>query len=274
MNTGSERNWEGDLYRLYDKRPNADSWQAETWHSDSWQTSFVDHADPGQPGWTTEAGRSGQAAPAPGGPGRALFGGPGADLYGSGFSSQGQSPDGGRGERPGGPSSGPLPGPQPAAPGSPRPAPPVSQSMPSISGSMPAISAQQGWGQQGWGEQGQGGEEMSEPGSLVRPYARTRGRTRTDYDLAIETLVSTSERGREQATFSTPEHRSICGLCAETRSVAEVSAHLRIPLGVVRVLIGDMAGLGLVLIHDSGMVSGDRPSMEFLERVLSGLRRL
>jgi hypothetical protein len=56
--------------------------------------------------------------------------------------------------------------------------------------------------------------------------------------------------------------------------VAEISAHLRIPLGVVRVLIGDMAGLGLVLIHDSGMVSGDRPSMEFLERVLSGLRRL
>ena len=114
---------------------------------------------------------------------------------------------------------------------------------------------------------------MSEPGSLVRPYARTRGRTRTDYDLAIETLVSTSERGRNAAT-STPEHRSICGLCMETRSVAEVSAHLRIPLGVVRVLIGDMAGLGLVRIHDSGMVAGDRPSMEFLERVLSGLRRL
>ena len=111
-------------------------------------------------------------------------------------------------------------------------------------------------------------------GSLVRPYARTRGRTRTDYDLAIETLVSTSERGRNQATQSRPEHRSISELCQEARSVAEVAAHMRLPLGVVRVLIGDMADTGLVLIHDSGMVVGDRPSMEFLERVLSGLRRL
>jgi hypothetical protein len=71
-----------------------------------------------------------------------------------------------------------------------------------------------------------------------------------------------------------PEHRSIAGLCLDTRSVAEVAAHLRLPLGVARVLIGDMAGMGLVLIHQSGMVVGDRPSIEFMERVLSGLRRL
>ena len=53
-----------------------------------------------------------------------------------------------------------------------------------------------------------------------------------------------------------------------------MAAHLRLPLGVARVLIGDMAGMGLVLIHQSGMVVGDRPSIEFMERVLSGLRRL
>lgn len=262
MNAGSERNWEGELYRLQQEgRPGSDSWQAEVWQSDSWQDAFVDQQ-------TQAQGRGGGArgVPAPAtedGQGRALFGGPGADLYGSGLSSHGRATGGDSGARPGGPGSGPVSGP---VPGAPRSAPPVSQSMPSISGSMPAISAQQ-QGQQD-------GEEMSEPGSLVRPYARTRGRTRTDYDLAIETLVSTSERGRTQAAANQPEHRSICGLCTEARSVAEISAHLRIPLGVVRVLVGDMAGLGLVLIHDSGMVPGDRPSMEFLERVLSGLRRL
>lgn len=111
-------------------------------------------------------------------------------------------------------------------------------------------------------------------GSLVRPYARTGGRTRSDYELAIEALVSTSERGRRRDVAVRPEYRSICGLCVDARSVAEVAAHLRLPLGVVRVLIGDMAGMGLVMIHESGMVMGDRPSMEFLERVLSGLRRL
>ena len=117
-------------------------------------------------------------------------------------------------------------------------------------------------------------EPMVETGSLVRPYTKTGGRTRSDYDLAIEALVSTSEQGKAAGAAVLPEHRSICGLCLDTRSVAEVAAHLRLPLGVARVLIGDMAGLGLVLIHQSGMVVGDRPSIEFMERVLSGLRRL
>lgn len=121
---------------------------------------------------------------------------------------------------------------------------------------------------------GGGGSASHETGSLVRPYTRTGGRTRSDYDLAIEALVSTSDRGKAPDAAVLPEHRSICGLCLDTRSVAEVAAHLRLPLGVARVLIGDMAGMGLVLIHQSGMVVGDRPSIEFMERVLSGLRRL
>jgi len=85
---------------------------------------------------------------------------------------------------------------------------------------------------------------------------------------------TTSDRGKAPDAAVLPEHRSICGLCLDTRSVAEVAAHLRLPLGVARVLIGDMAGMGLVLIHQSGMVVGDRPSIDFMERVLSGLRRL
>jgi hypothetical protein len=121
---------------------------------------------------------------------------------------------------------------------------------------------------------GRGGITPHDTGSLVRPYTKTGGRTRSDYDLAIEALVSTSERGKAPDAAVRPEHRSICGLCLDTRSVAEVAAHLRLPLGVARVLIGDMAGMGLVLIHQSGMVVGDRPSIEFMERVLSGLRRL
>jgi Protein of unknown function (DUF742) len=121
---------------------------------------------------------------------------------------------------------------------------------------------------------GRGAPAPDETGSLVRPYTKTGGRTRSDYDLAIEALVSTSERGKAPDAAVRPEHRSICGLCLDTRSVAEVAAHLRLPLGVARVLIGDMAGMGLVLIHQSGMVVGDRPSIEFMERVLSGLRRL
>lgn len=243
MNSGSDPNWDGDLYRLYQQRGDADAWQ------DDFAEAVGDQARGHDP-WSNYAGdhRSGDY-------GRALFGGPGADLIGS--------------ER----SSGPASSDRPAGRGTPsdggppsisQPLPPVSQSMPSISASMPTLGAQQA----------PEPDTAHDTGSLVRPYARTRGRTRTEYDLAIETLVSTSVRGRDESSPATPEHRSIVGLCEEARSVAEIAAHLRLPLGVVRVLIGDMAGLGLVLIHESGMVVGDRPSMEFLERVLSGLRRL
>ena len=114
----------------------------------------------------------------------------------------------------------------------------------------------------------------AENSGLVRPYFRTGGRTKPSYDLAIEALVSTSERGRDLGRVTVPEHRSICGLCLDTRSVAEVAAYLRMPLGVIRVLIGDVAGLGLVLVHTASVALGDRPSIEFMERVLSGLRRL
>lgn len=141
-----------------------------------------------------------------------------------------------------------------------------------------AIGSSGVWGSSadllGSGGVGLGALPPDETGSLVRPYTKTGGRTRSDYDLAIEALVSTSERGKAPDAAVRPEYRSICGLCLDTRSVAEVAAHLRLPLGVARVLIGDMAGMGLVLIHQSGMVVGDRPSIEFMERVLSGLRRL
>jgi len=112
-----------------------------------------------------------------------------------------------------------------------------------------------------------------EPGPLVRPYAVTRGRTRPRRQLPIEALVSTTRYGEGDLSDQLPELRRICGLCREVRSVAEVAAHLSIPLGVARVLIGDMADLGLVYVHQAGNEEG-RPTMALLERVLSGLRRL
>lgn len=119
-------------------------------------------------------------------------------------------------------------------------------------------------------------ETPTESSGLVRPYFRTKGRTRPSQDLAIETLISTSERGRRLDGVRVAEHKSICGLCLDTRSVAEVAALLKMPLGVVRVLVGDVAGLGLVLVHspNTNTMVGDRPSIEFMERVLSGLRRI
>ncbi|WP_372508533.1 DUF742 domain-containing protein [Amycolatopsis iheyensis] len=115
---------------------------------------------------------------------------------------------------------------------------------------------------------------VASAGSRVRPYTRTGGRTRSDHNLALEALVSTSDDGRRYRGVRSVEHRRICDLCLDTRSVAEIAAHLRLPLGVVKVLVGDMADIGLVLIHQTELILGDRSSREFMERVLAGLRAL
>jgi hypothetical protein len=123
-----------------------------------------------------------------------------------------------------------------------------------------------------------GSEEWSEPAasaSVVRPYTWTRGRTSPVLDLAVETLVSTSEHGPDRAVLgSSEEHRAVAELCRAPRSVAEVAALLSLPLGVARVLLADMADIGLVVVHRSANSSGDTPDMTLMERVLSGLRRL
>ncbi|RJQ79834.1 DUF742 domain-containing protein [Amycolatopsis panacis] len=132
-----------------------------------------------------------------------------------------------------------------------------------------------------WSAEGEGADEAApadrsaaKPKSRVRPYARTRGRTHSDYNLALEALVSTSDSGRRYRGVRSIEHRRICDLCLDTRSVAEIAAHLHLPLGVVKVLVGDMADIGLVLLHQTDLVLGDRSSREFMERVLQGLRSL
>jgi Protein of unknown function (DUF742) len=122
-----------------------------------------------------------------------------------------------------------------------------------------------------------GSDEWSEPAdsaSVVRPYTWTRGRTAPVVDLALETLVSTSEHGPEMAMLSSEEHRAVAELCRAPRSVAEVAALLSLPLGVARVLLADMADIGLIVVHRDANRSGDTPDITLMERVLSGLRRL
>jgi hypothetical protein len=118
----------------------------------------------------------------------------------------------------------------------------------------------------------QGGLEGA--ASAVRPYAWTRGRTKSGLDLAIEALVSTSQRAKDQMGLLQLEHRAVAELCEQTRSVAEVAALLSIPLGVARVVLGDMVGLNLVTVHQTASSTGNEPDLALMERVLSGLRRL
>ena len=118
-------------------------------------------------------------------------------------------------------------------------------------------------------------ESPEEPdmGSRIRPYAITGGRTRTDTDLPIEAMVSTTPQGTAEQSRLTLESARIVSLCATAQSVAEISAHLGLHLGVTRVLVGDLAAQGLIAVHRPNH-AGDRPDLKLLERVLDGLQAL
>lgn len=114
---------------------------------------------------------------------------------------------------------------------------------------------------------------QGEQSSLVRPYAVTGGRTAPRTQLALEALVSSATSVHQDLSTRTPEYQAISALCRQVRSVAEISAMLRIPLGVTRILVADMAAEGLVQLHQPQLDAG-KPDLNLLERVLSGLRRL
>jgi Protein of unknown function (DUF742) len=108
------------------------------------------------------------------------------------------------------------------------------------------------------------------PTSFVRPYVLTRGRTRSQYELSIETLVSAVPMAASGPAAA--EHEAVIALCQEPRSVAEVAALLGVPLGVARVILGDLVAAGAVAVHRTAGVAG--PDLALMERVLAGLRRL
>ena len=112
-----------------------------------------------------------------------------------------------------------------------------------------------------------------ENAASVRAYAWTGGRTKSSVQLEIETLISTTTQAEEMLDTMRSEHQSVTRLCRQAKSVAEIGALLRLPIGVVRVLLDDMAGLGLVTVHGTQTTDG-QPDIDLLQRVLRGLSNL
>ena len=134
-------------------------------------------------------------------------------------------------------------------------------------------------GRTGSWDGGQSRRTVSRPGDdeavgrLVRPYTVTGGRTQPRYQLQVEALVTATVYEPRDLSVLAPECQAILQFCRDWRSVAEISAVLRLPLGVARILIADMGADGLVRIHQREDAEG-RPDLNLLERVLSGLRKI
>jgi hypothetical protein len=108
---------------------------------------------------------------------------------------------------------------------------------------------------------------------IVRPYALTAGRTRAAVDLPLEATLRLDTSATRRAWGDDVKGRMIAVL--DTRSVAEVSALVQRPIGVVRVLLGDLVQQGYVHVQATLTEnSTDDERFDLLERTLRGLRAL
>jgi Protein of unknown function (DUF742) len=110
--------------------------------------------------------------------------------------------------------------------------------------------------------------------TVVRPYMLTRGRTTSSLGVfelhaPVLALVASEQLGHQ----ATPEDRRIIDLSQTPISVAEVAARLGAPIGVVRVLVGDLADAGMVQVRRAENRAEHR-DVRLLERLLEGIRAL
>lgn len=106
--------------------------------------------------------------------------------------------------------------------------------------------------------------------TTLRPFVITSGRTDgADPGIGMETQVTVNHAANPMRL--SPEMRAIVALCGEPHSVAEISARLRLHLGVTRILVGDLRAAGLLDVH---VLDNDTPDPETIMRVIRGLRAI
>ncbi|TDD93559.1 DUF742 domain-containing protein [Actinomadura rubrisoli] len=119
-------------------------------------------------------------------------------------------------------------------------------------------------------------------GPVVRPYALTGGRTHYDgVEFDLVALIVTVDAPpapvddplAAPAWAPEPEHEMILELCRTPLSVAEMASDLELPLGVVRVLLGDLLDHSLIQVRRPAPVA-QFPSERVLKEVIDGIRAL
>ncbi|MBU3061471.1 DUF742 domain-containing protein [Nocardia sp. NEAU-G5] len=113
------------------------------------------------------------------------------------------------------------------------------------------------------------------PTTRVRPYALTAGRTEPAIDLPLEAVVETLPYASRFDWPAGDVRTDILRLGGRRLSVAEIAAHLQRPLGMVRVVIGDLVVAGTLRVHTTlsdNATFDERRSL--MERTLRGLRAL
>ncbi|MFZ1175656.1 MAG: DUF742 domain-containing protein [Mycobacterium sp.] len=115
----------------------------------------------------------------------------------------------------------------------------------------------------------------SRKANLVRPYTLTSGRTDTNVDLPLEAPIQTLQSGLAHQWSPDDARGRIIRLCVNSPSVAEISARLDLPVGVTRVLVGDLVLSGYLRVHRTLSERSTRDERhELIGRTLRGLKAL
>lgn len=108
-------------------------------------------------------------------------------------------------------------------------------------------------------------EEWSEP--IVRPYQLTGGRTSGGRgDIPIEAHLAALSDGLGLVDLQHAQVLEVVGL--EAKAIAVISAELRLPVGVVRVLASDLIADGYAELGETAKAD----DVDVVRRLLDGIR--
>jgi hypothetical protein len=111
----------------------------------------------------------------------------------------------------------------------------------------------------------------------LRPFVLTSGRVNAvDPEIDVETQVTLRPDdprvGRVPLASLGPEMQAMVALCGQPISVAEISARLRLHLGVTKILVGDLRAAGYLDVHVADTLTPI--SADTILRVMHGLRAI
>jgi hypothetical protein len=110
----------------------------------------------------------------------------------------------------------------------------------------------------------------ADAGRLVRPYTVSGGRTKPS--VALDLLSMVRATGRALKVDLSPEHTLALDLSRAPVTVAEIGAHLKLPVAVAKILLSDLIDQGAVTARPPDPAA-DPADRDILQRVLDGLHK-
>lgn len=104
----------------------------------------------------------------------------------------------------------------------------------------------------------------------MRPFIVTKGKTETQASVRVETLVQ-APNGDAPARF---EKKKLLSMATQKPiSVAELSSHLRLPIGTTMTLVSEMIDEGILRQHATVETSAVQ-NIDIMSRIINRVREL